>query len=158
MKLRIVADTNILLSGILYESGNEAQILGLFLEEKAILLASLDTLEELREALTRPKFKLTPTESLALFQIILSKSEILLNVEEAAEKCRDKDDQKFLDLAHTGSADYLLTGDRDLLEMQKVGTTRILTSAQLIRQSGKSERETLPKLKPSVREKHDRSD
>ena len=137
MKLRLVADTNILLSGIFYENGNEAQILRLFLDDKAILLASLDTLEELREALTRPKFKLTPAESLALFQMVLSRSEILLTLEEAAGKCRDKDDQKFLDLAQSGSADYLVTGDRDLLDMQRVGTTRILTSAQLIRQLGK---------------------
>ncbi len=136
MKPRIVVDTNVLLSGIFYEKGNESQILGLVLDDNAILLAGLDTLEELREALARPKFKLTPIESLAIFQIILSKSEILLNIREAAEKCRDRDDQKFLDLANTGSADYLVTGDRDLLDIQRVGLTRIRTSAQLIRELG----------------------
>jgi putative PIN family toxin of toxin-antitoxin system len=91
-------------------------------------------LEELREALSRPKFKLTPPESLATFQIILSKSEIILNVQEAKEKCRDKDDQKFLDCARTGRADYLVTGDRGLLDIHQVGLAKILRAAQFIRE------------------------
>lgn len=134
MKPRIVVDTNVLLSGIFYEKGNEAQILRLVLDGGATMLASLETLEELKEALERPKFKLTPAESLAAFQIILSKSEVVLTIEKALEKCRDTDDQKFVDLAHSGKADYLATGDRDLLDMRQVGKTRIVTAGQLIRE------------------------
>jgi putative PIN family toxin of toxin-antitoxin system len=128
-----VVDTNVLLSGIFFEKGNEAQVLGLVLDNRATLLASLDTLEELREALSRPKFRLSSSESLAVFQIILSKSEIVLNVQEAERKCRDRDDQKFLDCAVAGRADYLVTGDGDLLDMQNVGPTKILRAAQLLR-------------------------
>ena len=36
-------------------------------------------------------------------------------VNDAEVKCRDRNDQKFLDCAHTGRADYLVTGDPDLL-------------------------------------------
>jgi putative PIN family toxin of toxin-antitoxin system len=129
-----VVDTNVLLSGIFFEKGNEAHVLGLVLDNRATLLASLDTLEELRATLSRPKFRLTPLESLAVFQIILSKSEIILNVQEAVEKCRDEDDQKFLDLAYTGGADYLITGDADLLDMQQVGPAKILKAIQLLRE------------------------
>jgi len=133
LKPRIVVDTNVLLSGIFFEKGNEAQVLKLILGDRVGLLASLETLEELRETLTRPKFHLMSSESLTIFQIILGKSEVILNINEAEVKCRDRDDQKFLDCAHTGRADYLVTGDPDLLDIRQVGPTRILRAAQLIR-------------------------
>ena len=132
MKPRIVIDTNILLSGIFFEKGNEAETLRHVLEERVRLQESLETLEELREALHRPKFQLSLLEALAIFQLILSRSEIILNALEAEVKCRDPDDQKFLDCAHTARADYLVTGDRDLLDIGTVGRTSIITSAQLV--------------------------
>ncbi len=133
MKLRLVMDTNVLASGIFFSKGNEAQILGYTIEGRAVLLASLDTLEELREVLTRPKFQLTQPEALALFQMVLSRCEIVLNPEKAEARCRDPDDQKFLDCAVAGKADYLVTGDPDLLVMERVGGTLILTGAQLVK-------------------------
>ena len=164
MKPRLVVDTNVLLSGIFFEKGNEAQVLKLVLEDRVGLLASLETLEELRETLARPKFHLSPAMSLAMFQAILEKCEVVLNTTEAEIRCRDKDDQKFLDCAHTGRADYLVTGDPDLLDMRQVGRTRILRAAELIRElkengtRKRSDQGSLPKLKPFVREKHDRFD
>jgi putative PIN family toxin of toxin-antitoxin system len=133
MKLRLVMDTNVLVSGIFFSKGNEAQILGYTIQGRAVLLASLDTLEELREVLTRPKFQLTQPEALALFQMVLSRFEIVLNPEKAEARCRDSDDQKFLDCAVAGKADYLVTGDPDLLVMDRVGRTLILTGAQLVK-------------------------
>jgi len=134
LKPQIVVDTNVLLSGIFFDRGNEAQVLKLILEDRVGLLASLETLEELRETLTRPKFHLSPTQSLTIFQVILGKSKVMLKINDAEIKCRDKNDQKFLDCAHTGRADYLVTGDPDLLDMQQVGRTRILRANGLIRE------------------------
>jgi len=133
MKLRLVMDTNVLVSGIFFPKGNEAQILGYTIEGRAVLLASLDTLEELREVLTRPKFQLTQPEVLAIFQMVLSRWEIVLNPEKAEARCRDPDDQKFLGCAVAGKADYLVTGDPDLLVMDRVGRTLILTGARLVK-------------------------
>jgi len=146
LKPRIVVDTNVLLSGIFFEKGNEAQVLKLILEEGVGLLASLETLEELRETLTRPRFNLSPSESLAIFQVILEKCEVILNINDAEVKCRDRDDQKFLDCAHTGRAEYLVTGDPDLLDIRQVGRTRILRAAQLIRELKIMPDEELEKL------------
>ena len=134
MKPRLVVDTNVLLSGIFFEKGNESQVLKLILEDRAGLLASLDILEELRETLSRPKFHLSPAQGLDIFQTILGKCQVMLNIKESEVKCRDKDDQKSLDCAHTGRADYLVTGDPDLLDMRQVGRTRILRAGELIRE------------------------
>ncbi|TMI17190.1 putative toxin-antitoxin system toxin component, PIN family [Candidatus Bathyarchaeota archaeon] len=133
MKPRLVMDTSVLVSGIFFAKGNEAQILSYAIEGRAVLLASLDTLEELREVLTRPKFQLTQPEALTLFQMVLSRCEIVLNPEKAEAKCRDPDDQKFLDCAVAGKADHLVTGDPDLLVMERAGRTMILTGAQLVK-------------------------
>ena len=54
-------------------------------------------------------------------------------VKEAQSRFRDRNDQKFPDCAHTGRADYLVTGDPDLLDMRQVGRTRILRAAGIRR-------------------------
>src|SRR5881275_1848260 len=133
MKPRLVIDTNVLVSGIFFSAGNEAQTLGYVLDGRAILLGSLDTLEELREVLARPRFQLTQPEALAIFRMLLSRCEIIVNPEKAQAKCRDPDDQKFLDCAVAGRADYLVTGDPDLLVMERVGRARILTGARFVK-------------------------
>ena len=55
-------------------------------------------------------------------------------VKEAQSRFSDRNDQKFPDCAHTGRADYLVTGDPDLLDMRQVGRAMILRAAELIRE------------------------
>jgi len=55
-------------------------------------------------------------------------------VKEAQSRFSDRNDQKFLDCAHAGRADYLVTGDPDLPDLRQVGRTRILRVAGLIRE------------------------
>ena len=98
-----------------------------------ILLASLETLAELRETLARPKFQLSTEESLALFQPVLAKAKIQMEIRQSEVKSRDKDDQLFLDLAFTVGADYLITGDPDLLNLGRVGRTRIIKARDILK-------------------------
>lgn len=133
MKPRIVLDTNNLISGIFFEKGNEARVLDEVLTGNAKLLASLETLQEFQETVSRPKFQLSPSEVLAIFYLIISSCEIVLARQRAKVRCRDPDDQKFLDCAVAGKADFLVTGDRDLLTMRNVSRTKIVTAAELVR-------------------------
>ncbi len=133
MKPRVVLDTNNLISGIFFENGTEARVLEEALAGRAKLLASLETLQELQETVSRPKFQLSLSEVLTIFQLVVSRCEIILAPPKAKVKCRDPDDQKFLDCAIAGKADFLVTGDRDLLIMGRVGRTKIVTAAELIR-------------------------
>ena len=132
MKPRIVLDTNALISAVLFERGNEAGILAYALQGKVTLLASLEILEEYRETLSRPKFKLTQVEILTAFQMIISLSEIVLRTRKAPARCRDPDDQKFLDYATTARANYLITGDSDLLAIAHVERTKIVPAGMLV--------------------------
>ncbi len=133
MKPRLILDTNVLISAIFFETGNEARILDEVLKGKVTLVSGLDTLQELRETLAASKFKLTPLEVLNVFQLMVSISEIVLAPPNAKVKCRDPDDQKFLDCAVGGDVDFLVTGDRDLLEIKNLGRTKITTARELIR-------------------------
>ncbi len=134
MKPRIVLDTNVLASAVLFERGNEARILGHALEGRFILVSSLEILEEYREVLSRPRFKLAPEEILAAFQTVLSLSEIVLEIHRAEAQCRDPSDQKFLDCATTAKANLLVTGDHDLLDMRQVGRTRIVSASRALKE------------------------
>lgn len=58
----------------------------------------------------------------------------LNDIDLKAPKCRDPHDEKFLKLALAGKADYLVTGDRDLLEVCKVEEILILTPADFMGQ------------------------
>ncbi len=133
MKPRVVLDTNNLISGIFFEKGNEARVLEDALAGRAKLLASLETLQEFQETVSRPKFQLSLSDVLTIFQLVVSRCEIILAPPRAKVKCRDPDDQKFLDCAIAGKADFLVTGDRDLLIMGKVSRTKIVTAAKLTR-------------------------
>ncbi len=56
----------------------------------------------------------------------------LIKVESVVTICRDIKDNFLLALAKDGNADYLLTGDKDLLVLQKFGKTKITTIANFI--------------------------
>lgn len=56
----------------------------------------------------------------------------VVNIESQIDLCRDKKDNFLLSLALDGKADYLVTGDNDLLVLKKIGKTKILTYRELI--------------------------
>ncbi|NEO54401.1 MAG: putative toxin-antitoxin system toxin component, PIN family [Okeania sp. SIO3B5] len=131
-KLRLVIDTNILVSSILIESSlpdiafKEARKIG-------TILFSDVTFQELQEVLTRSKFdKYIPLDirSQFLAKIKLESEQIL--VSEIVNKCRDPKDDKFLDVAVNGQATHIITGDKDLLELNPFEGIPILTPKQFL--------------------------
>jgi putative PIN family toxin of toxin-antitoxin system len=83
-------------------------------------LCSSETTEELLRALTYPKFKLGEVEIRVLVDSYIRFAEVVQVGGDALDelpRCRDPDDQMFLELAWCGDADVLVTGDDDLLEL-----------------------------------------
>ena len=85
-------------------------------------LASRATIEELTRVLRYPKFQLSSDHRDELLAEYLPYCEIVKVTRKSKLFCRDKNDQPFLDLAESGKADLLVTGDRDLLAL--AGQTR----------------------------------
>lgn len=130
--MRVILDTNTLVSALLVKQSVPRQAFDKA-KQQGIILLSNATLEELNNVLKREKFKkyITDAERILFVQALLSQS-ILLQTEQTVVACRDPKDNKFLDLAITGVADYLISGDDDLLILNPFQNTRIVTPRMFI--------------------------
>ena len=125
-KGRIIIDTNLWISFLL--TNNFSKLDKLFAEKSIVLLFSEELLDEFIGVASRPKFKkyfgLRLLES--LLSQIRSRAEFI-QVTSAINLCRDPKDNFLLCLAKDGHADFLITGDKDLLELNQIESTKILT-------------------------------
>jgi putative PIN family toxin of toxin-antitoxin system len=131
-KQNIIIDTNLWVSFLLTKDYSRLDTL--FEKKQITLLFSDALLEEFLEVVQRRKFKkyfdLEDIEKL-LFRI--SKEATFITVKQDVHFCRDAKDNFLLNLAIDGNADFLLTGDKDLLELILVEKTKIITIADFIR-------------------------
>ena len=111
----IVVDTNIFISAALNPNGTVSQALTKAIQEFTIVHSD-ETYQELADRLYKPKFdKYISNERRAEFlSLIHSRSQFIKTTSQIGI-CRDLDDNKFLDLLIDSSAEFLLTGDKDLL-------------------------------------------
>jgi putative PIN family toxin of toxin-antitoxin system len=129
---RFVADTNVLVSRFVFQNSVPAQAVR-YATSIGELLVSIETLEELESVLFRPKFDvyLTLSERLGFFDNLRNTAEFIQSVP-VISACRDPKDDKFLALALTGHADFILTGDQDLLVLHPFREIDILTPRQYL--------------------------
>lgn len=131
--MRVVFDTNTVVSALLFSTGKLAWIRSNWSQGLSVPLVSQDTVKELLRVLAYPKFKLTPDEKnelLADFLPFCETVHINPNSATSLPVCRDKHDQIFLILAHESKADYLVTGDADLLVLNNETVFSIITPTE----------------------------
>lgn len=116
---RVVLDTNVVLSALLFGGGPTAQLRAAWMSGRFIPLASPATAQELVRVLAYPKFKLTASEQQDLLADYLPWTQVVRTPgpPPATPRCRDPFDLPFLQLAITGKADALVSGDKDLLAL-----------------------------------------
>ncbi len=127
--MRIVVDTNVFVS-LLIRPGDTFSALIDYIDRHATVLYSTDTLTEVVDVLRRPKFrKYTDAAEVAeLVRWVVAAGE-MVTVQDSVVGSRDRKDDMFLALAVSGSADYLISGDQDLLALGRIGNTPILSPA-----------------------------
>jgi len=114
---RFVVDTNVLVSRLILPHSICAEALGRA-ESNARLLISEATLYELADVLSRPKFdRYVSLEDRKGFIERLTQIAEIVPIIQLVRECRDRKDNKFLEVALNGSADVIMTGDNDLLAM-----------------------------------------
>jgi putative PIN family toxin of toxin-antitoxin system len=129
---RIVVDTNVLLSGLLFDR-EPGRLRDFWIEGRLVPLLSKDTFAEFRKVLNYPKFRLSPAEiKMLVEEELLPYSDVLDVTEDASGTCRDAKDDMFLALTASGKADYLITGDQDLLILKSFRETRIVTVNEIV--------------------------
>ena len=114
---RVVIDTNLVLSALVFANGRLAPLRTAWRERRCIPLVSRTTAAELLRVLAYPKFRLSADEQAELLADYLPDCETVELPETLPRvpECRDRFDLPFLQLALVGRADVLISGDRDLL-------------------------------------------
>ena len=131
---RVVLDTNLVLSALVFSQGRLGPLRRAWQAGLCTPLVSAITAAELLRVLQYPKFKLTPSEREDLLSDYLPYCRavaIPARLPRMAQ-CRDPFDQPFLELATVGRADFLVSGDRDLLALAPTFSRPIVTAAALL--------------------------
>lgn len=133
---RVVIDTNVFVSALAIEDSVPFRAMETAFTAARIVVSDA-TLAELVEVLQRPKlaryFSAGGVE--AVLERLRQGAE-LVPVAHSTKRARDRKDDAFLDLAVVGRADWLVTGDSDLLVLVAVGQTRIVTPAVFLEAMG----------------------
>lgn len=111
----MVFDTTTVVSALLFRNGRLAWLRQHWGERGCVPLISRVTATEITRVLRYPKFRLSSHDARELLAEYLPYCEVIDPTERCASVCRDANDQPFLDLAQSGRADLLISGDRDLL-------------------------------------------
>jgi putative PIN family toxin of toxin-antitoxin system len=133
--LRVVLETNVVLSALLFSRGRVSWLRGAMRAGTVVPVVSRVTVQELVRVLEYPKFALSHDDREELLADFLPFAEIFPGSLPSLEhvKCRDPDDQIFLELAIAAGADAVVTGDADLLALAGNTEVSILTPAEFRR-------------------------
>lgn len=130
--VRGVLDTNVLVSAALL-SGPPRNAFDTLLDNGTILVSE-PVILELAEVLNRERFDRYVTyEDRMKFLVGVLKVAELVEISDSIEACRDPKDDKLLELAVSGFADVLVTGDKDLLVLNPFRGIEILTPSEFLR-------------------------
>ena len=127
--MRVVLDTNVIISATLIRGGNEDQILRAWQRGVFELVFSPPILEELGRALfyeTLRKFRWMTEEEITELLQTLAQGSVLVSGRVKVKASRDPDDDKFLAAAAEAQARFVVTGDRDLLDLKSYRGVRIV--------------------------------
>ena len=129
---KLVIDTNLWISFII---SNKLNLLDpLLFAGDTRLLFSTELITGIEETITKPKLKkYFKTNALEEMFYAFEPFIDLVEVESIVTICRGPKDNFLLALGKDGKADYLLTGDKDLLELKKFGKVKIQTIGTLLR-------------------------
>ena len=130
--IKVVLDTNIWISFLITNNFNAID--QLINEGKIKLLFSEELIEEFVTVAKRPKFTkyFTNSDIIEIINLFNSYGK-LVKVKTNNTDCRDLKDNFLLNLSIDGKADYLITGDSDLLILNKIKNTKIITFREFIK-------------------------
>jgi len=130
-RLRLVLDTNVLISAALKPSGRQAQVMELVAFRAVEMCVSEAVLAEYREVFSRPKFSnIDPKDVSRLLNLIEAEATMVTPTEKLAISKHDSDN-RFYECADAATADYIVTGNNKHFTKPH-NNTRIITGRQLL--------------------------
>jgi hypothetical protein len=135
--IRAVCDVNVLISAVISPAGTPARILDLWRDERFLVVTSEPILAEFQHVAAQPVFRkrygLTPARLGRLLQGLRRFCILTPGDYQVTGVARDPDDDKVLACAVEGTADYVVTGDDDLLALVQYQGIEILAPAAFLR-------------------------
>jgi putative PIN family toxin of toxin-antitoxin system len=130
---RLVVDTNVVLSAILFPNSVPGR--ALYLAQGSVVLASKLTLQELNEVAERSRFdRYVEAKKRRLLVAEYVRATVTVDIPFPIRACRDPRDDKFLEVAVHARADVIVTGDADLLALHPFRGIAILSPAEYLEQ------------------------
>ena len=138
--MRVVLDTNVLLSGLMTPDAPPGMLLRAWVERRFTLVTSKVQLAELQRVLSYPKLRRRIPKHVAGTLINrLRERAVFVEPTRTPVRLLDEDDLLILGTAVAGKAELLVTGDKShLLGLKKYGKTRIVSPAQAVKELGVS--------------------
>lgn len=134
--MRVVLDTNILVRALIMPHGSVGPVVQRLRQGDYILLYSATLLEELVDVLNRPrirdKYGLTAADIETILRLMLLRGQVITPTR-SITACRDPKDNKFLEVAVTGQAEALVSGDEDLLVLHPFEGIPIVSPAEFLK-------------------------
>jgi putative PIN family toxin of toxin-antitoxin system len=129
--IRVVIDTNVVVSANLKDEGLPAAILDLAANKTILMCVSEAVLAEYKEVLNRPRLKLTPRRIAGALAVIRKTSRFVTPTRTVAVIKNDEPDNRLLECAEAAGADYLVTGNTKHFP-EAFKNTAIVTPKQLM--------------------------
>ncbi|MBD5426601.1 MAG: putative toxin-antitoxin system toxin component, PIN family [Treponema sp.] len=132
--MRIVIDTNVVASGIVF-GGKSERLLELAIKNDVEMCVSPQILAEYDEIIVRLSAKY-PNRTIAISLKDLTDNALLVTPSQTITVCRDPDDNKFIECAMEGKCLYIVSGDNDLLDLRSYADVEIVTVAEFFERYG----------------------
>nr|AQS33362.1 hypothetical protein [uncultured archaeon]AQS34143.1 hypothetical protein [uncultured archaeon] len=130
--IRIVADTNVFISGIFWEGNFSSKVINLWRNRKIDLVSSISIIEELTKNLRGFKIEMNE-DSVQEWENMILENAMLVELEERIDIIKDDfSDNKFLEAAVAGKAEYIVTQDNHLLKIKEFREIKILTPEEFL--------------------------
>jgi uncharacterized protein len=142
--IRAVLDTNLLVSYLLTHRPPITILIDeLVARNELVMVTAPELLAELERVLAYPKLQryLSHVERKRFLALIMALSEAVDLPADLPRICRDPDDDRLIACAVVGQADVIVSGDGDLLDLERVGDIPIVTAGGLLQMLGQRERD-----------------
>ncbi len=130
--MRVVIDTNVFVSSVL--GGALKMIVDQWKAGGITLIVSEAIVREYLDVINRPKFRISAEEIATTTEYLLKSAELVTPTETVAAVQADPTDNKFLEAALVGRANFIVSGDGHLLELKSFREIPIITAREFIQQ------------------------
>jgi len=139
--LKAVVDTNQFVSGFLSKTGASARLMNAYRDGYFVLVISQEILDEIREVFSyskiMQKYRLSPSEIEHFLELLDHHALKVFPQTHPDVVTEDPDDNKFLSCAAAAQADYIVSGDRHLLQLGRYQEISIVTVNEFLRIIGR---------------------